>query len=193
MPVIISRAQLDRVKAALDKVKTNGQALSVVDGANRDAFDLQNKLRLLGGPYREAAAKDIQDAVDRVQQVRGQLGGASDAPVGNTWAGVRERVNALFIMLFMVESSYPPDADFGDDWRSALGYSVDHLEENLDIGAEKVGSFLGRLLGGGAKIAGEGAKNIFWEFIKKAWPVVLVGGGAVILILVARKKLDKVL
>lgn len=192
--VTISRADLDRIKNGLAGVATNGQALAAVDASLQAAFNLQNTLLSAGGMYREQAAKDVRDVADILQKVRGQQDGAASGKVGNTWTStVKPRVFNLWTMILTIQTLYPPDADFGDSWTDAVKDSLSHFEENINLGAQKIGKVVGAIAGGAANVAGNVTGNVVWEFLKKAWPVVLLAGGALVLILVARKKLDKVI
>jgi hypothetical protein len=192
--VTISSATIGRIKDSLNAVQTNAQALAAADASLSAAFDLQNVLMEKGGAFREAAAKDIRDIADRLQLVRGQLDGNPSGAVGNAWAStVKPRVFDLWVMLLTIESMYPPDANFGDSWKDALLDSVSHFEENLTIGAQKVGKFVGAVTGAAANVAGTAASSTVVEFLKKAWFPLLLVGGALLVFLVARKKVEKLL
>jgi hypothetical protein len=192
--ITISSAEISRIKNGLAGVATNGQALAAVDASLQAAFNLGNVLLGQGGPFREQAAKDIREVADRLQKVRGQLDGAAAAKVGNTWTStVKAKVFDLWTMILTIQAMYPPDADFGDGWTDAVKDSLEHFEENINLGAQKIGKVVGAIAGGAANVAGNVTGNVVWEFLKKAWPVVLIAGGALVLILVARKKLDKVI
>src|SRR5512143_1846759 len=130
--VLVSRAQLDSVKSALDAVKSNGQALAAIDSSLGAAKKLQVALWAEGGPIRQGAIKDIADAAAKLDAPRRAFAGLPTQPVAQaSWLDARQKLTYMWTMVFLVEKGLPPGQELGDGWKSALAASVRDLPTTI--------------------------------------------------------------
>jgi hypothetical protein len=176
MAVIASRSQLDGVKAALDGVRSNGQALAAIDSSMKSAMNLAGALLDAGGAFRENGAKQIGDALAQVQKARDAVNGMPTTAVGQSWQIAREKVQYLWSTIFVLQSTMPPGEDLGEGFGTAL------LSALVDLPAT-IGNAAGVALKTAVKIAAETAKGVgqvggslIWAFLKPIWPVLLIAG-----------------
>jgi hypothetical protein len=188
--VLVSRAQLDSVKAALFDIKSNGQALAAIDSSLSAAAKLAKALRSDGGAYRQGAAKDIDDAAGKVQAIRKDFAGMATSPVGKSWTDATTKVTYLWVTIFLVEKGLPPGEDVGDGFKDALGSAVRDLPTTIGRAAGVVLATAAKAVTTVAKTAATVGGSVVWAFVKEAWPILLVAGlGVGAYLYVARRAL----
>lgn len=205
--VILSRAQLDKVKAALDGVRSNGQAIAAVDSTLAMAAKAAEVLRSEGasttsgllkgvgtalgfgswlgdigsgaGPLRESAAKSIVDMSKPVRDLRKSLGSPS-YPVGKTWQDGKAKVHALWILVLMTEKQMPPGVDLGDNWADAIRYGVDELPNTISKAVAVATKTAVAVIKPVVGAAADVVGGVSLGLIGGLWPILLiVGAGAV--------------
>jgi hypothetical protein len=187
--VIVKRAQIDSVKAALASVASNGQALAAADAAVRAAKSLASHLRSEGGPIRDGAAKDLDEYGKRVEVLRKSLDGNPSGGVGETWVKAKEQIFNLYMLAFTVESTMPEDANLGDGWGAALSSAVADLPKTIGEAVRVAAKVATTIVTETAKIGG----SVVWGFVRGAWPLLLVAGvGLAVVIFVKGKALKAV-
>jgi hypothetical protein len=185
--VIVSHAQIQRVKDALALVKSNGQALAAVDAAQKAARDLRGHLSSEGGAIREGAAKSLDEYSRRLDPFRKQLNGAVNAAVGATWTKCKEQVFNLYMLAFTLESTMPPGADFGDGWGLALSRAVSDLPATIGKAVEVATKAATKVVAGVAQVGG----SLVWGVVRGAWPLLLVVGIGAVVFFTVKGKLAK--
>jgi hypothetical protein len=174
MAVLVSRAQLDGLKAALDKVRSNAQALAAIDASLSSADRLAGVLRSDGGTMRAGAIRDIESQAKPVEQLRKSFSGSGTMAVGASWVQARPKIQQLWIMLFLLETGLPPGQELGDTWRDALASAAADLPKTIGNAAGVVLKTAVKAVVQVAKTAGEISGSLVWSFLKASWPVVAI-------------------
>lgn len=188
MAVIVSRSQLDGVKAALAGVQSNGQALAAIDSSMRAAQDLMGALLDEGGAFRENAAKQIADALAQVQKARDGVNGMATTAAGKTWQDASIKVMYLWSTIFVLESTMPPGENLGDGFGRALSSALVDLPQTIGNAAGVVLKTAVKVTAEVAKGAGQVAGSLIWSFLKQAWPVLILAGAGLGGFYYAKKK-----
>ncbi len=191
MAVIVSRAQIDAVKAALATVKSNGQAFAACQAAQKAARDLAAVLRTAGGPIRLQSAKNLDEYAKRVAEAAKPLDGQANQPVSaQNWEKAKTQVFNLYMLAYTIQSTAGPDVDLGDTWGTAFGNAVRDLPATIDKATKVavqvvkesqkyVTKTVKETVGGVVSTAGSVAGSAVWESLKAFWPLLLVAGLAV--------------
>lgn len=187
MPVIVSHAQIQGVKDALAGVKSNGQGLAACDAALKAAATLARNLRDVGGPYREGAAKDLEEYAKRVETVRKTMNGNASGAVGESWVKAKEQVMNLYMLAFTLESTMPPGQDFGDGWGPALSSAVNDLPATIGKAVQVAAKVVNTAVIEVAKVGG----SVVWGVVKGAWPLLLIVGVGAVVFFTVKGKLEK--
>jgi hypothetical protein len=199
MSVIVSHAQIQRVKDALALVASNGQAVAACDAATKAAKSLAGHLRSVGGAIREGAAKDLEEYAKRVEGPRKALNGSPNAAVAlASWAKAKEQVFNLYMLAFTIESTMPQGSDFGDGWGNALSYAVDELPATIGKAVAVATKVVVKTVKVASKVAGEITKEVakasggvVWGFVAGAWPLLLIASVGVVAYFTLKGKLSK--
>jgi hypothetical protein len=175
--ILIRRADLDRVDAALKSVASNGQASAAAEASLASADRLVAILLAEGGQAREAAAKSIGQARARVVTVARALSGDSAAtlPAGTAWKLGRDDVRRLWMEILLVEEGLPPGADAGDGWASAVADAVGDLPTTIAKAIRAAGGVAKEAIAQSTGIVGAGVAGV----LKAAWPILAIGAVAV--------------
>lgn len=186
--VPVPKAKIQRVKEALNLVRSNGQAVAAVEAALSAAKMAAKALRDEGGPFRLEAAKNVDQYADRVRPFAKQLTGQANARVSEaTWTKAREQIFALYMLLFTTEADYPAGADFGDSFFEAVSTAVAELPATVGKAVKVVSKAATEVVKETAKVGG----SVVWGFVQGAWPLLLVGGLVLAGYLVVKGKLIK--
>lgn len=170
MPALVAREDIDKVKAALAGVESNGQAVAACDAAVAAAKSLVKLLDDGGGPVRAQAARDLTEYSRRVEVERKKLDGAPTSPVAAaTWAKAREQIFNLYMLAFTLQSTVV-GVDFGDGWGEALRYSVNVLPKTIGEAARVTMAAVNTVVTEAAKVGG----SLAWGMVAGAWPLFLV-------------------
>jgi hypothetical protein len=199
MPVIVSHAQIQRVKDAMASVASNGQAVAACDASMKAAKSLAGHLRSIGGAIREGAAHDLEEYAKRVEGPRKALNGSLNAAVGAaSWAKAKEQVFNLYMLAFTIESTMPAGSDFGDSWGNSLSYAVTELPATINAATKVATKAVVKSVKVASKVAGDIGKEvakasggIVWGVVAGAWPILLIASAGVVLYFVYKKKLAK--
>ena len=193
--IVFSKAEMDRVKAVFDSVKSNGQALAVVDSTIAMAQRCWESLATRDSAYAKQAAKDLTDMSKVVRDARGGLVGMPTTAVGKTWQDLRGKVLNLWNYVRIVEMGMPPGEDLGDGFGAAVKSAAADLPKTVE-GAAKVAVMAAKKV---AKVAvatvkdvgvavGGAAGSIAWAALKPLLPLILlVGVGAGVYLYAVRK------
>lgn len=180
-PVLFERAELDRLKAALDSVRSNAQALAAVDASLAAAARLRGVLLSEGGAFREQAAADIASARDVVKRTRPALVGSPTSPAGKAWSDAKPKVLYLWIAISLVEKGIPADVDLGDGWTDAVGVALRELPDTIGNAVGVAARTVKRVVAPVVQAAAGVTGSVLWTILRELWPVVLagaaVGGG----------------
>ena len=200
MPVIVSRAQIDAVKAALASVKSNGQAFAACTAAQKAARDLASVLRSIGGSIRLQSAKNLDEYGKRVAEASKPLDGQANQPVSAaSWEKAKTAIFNLYMLAYTIQST-TGDVDLGDTWGAAFSSAVRDLPATIDKAvkvavtvAKESQKFVTKTVketvGGVVSTAGSVAGSAVWESLKAFWPLLLVAGLAVGVAIYARGKI----
>jgi hypothetical protein len=167
---------MDGVKSALDRVKSNAQALAAIDATLKAADVLATELIDEGGAFRESAAKDIDGTAAPIRVMRPQFIGSGTMPVGTSWANARPLVQKLWFLVMLLEQGLPPDVDLGDGWTSALASAVVDLPVTIGNAAGVALKVAAKAATTVAKTAVDVVGSTAWAFVKQGWPLLLVAG-----------------
>jgi hypothetical protein len=170
--VVVPRERIDKVKAALASVESNGQAVAACDVAIKAAADLAKLLRNEGGSIRQGGAKDLDAYAERVKTARKALVGNAAAAVGASWAKAKEQVLNLYMLVFVTEFTEGAGREFGDRWSDALKSSVDDLPKTIGQAAKVTMAAVNTVVTEAAKVGG----SLAWGMVAGAWPLFLVAG-----------------
>lgn len=171
--VPVPKARIQKLKDALNLVKSNGQAMAAVEAALEAAKATAKALRDEGGPFRLEAAKNVDQYADRVKPFRKQLEGQANARVSEgTWTKAREQIFSLYMLIFTTEADYPGNADLGDSFFAAVSTAVEELPETIGKAVKVVSKAATTVVKETAKVGG----SVVWGFVQGAWPLLLVGG-----------------
>jgi hypothetical protein len=185
MPALVQREAIDKVKAALAAVASNGQAVAACAAAVDVAKKLVSVLDAGGGPVRAQAAKDLVEYSRRVEIECKKLDGAGTSPVSAaTWAKAKEQIFNLYMLAFTLQST-AVGVDFGDGWTTALNYSVSVLPETVGRAAKVTMAAVNTVVTEAAKVGG----SLAWGMVAGAWPLFLVAGVGLVGYLWLKKKI----
>jgi hypothetical protein len=186
--IVFTREEMDRVKALFDSVKSNGQALAVVDRTIKMATDCWASLQGRDSAYAAASAKDLTDMSKPVRDARASLAGSPTSAVGKTWTDLRPKVMNLWNYVRVVQMGLPPGEDLGDGFNSAIKSAAADLPATIGNAAKVTVQAATKVVKVVAKTAGEvgaavggAAGSILWATLKPLLPLVLilgVGGAA---------------
>jgi len=199
MPVIVSRNQIDAVKAALAGVKSNGQARAACLAAVKAAKDLAAYLRKGGGAIRQASAGNLDVARKPVEVAAEQLAGTPTAAAGKVWADAQSKVFYVYMLAYTIQSTVQ-EGDLGDGWGAALMTAVAELPRNIATAAvmtakdniavaKKVVKQVSKDVGEVAGAVAGGAAGITWELVKGLWPVLAIAGVVIVGVVVVSTRL----
>jgi hypothetical protein len=184
MPLVVERAKIDGVKAALAAVQSNGQAEAALKAAKKAAADLARYLRAEGGSHRAQAARDLDAYADRLKPFEKQLAGAANAPVGGTWPKAKEQIFSLYMLAFTLEKALPPGVDFGDGWGTAISSAISDLPKTIAAATKVAAKAVQTIVTETAKVGGA----VVWGFVAGAWPLLLVAGVVLVGYMAAKGK-----
>lgn len=187
--LVFTRAEMDKVKALFDAVKSNGQALAVVDKTLEMAERCRGALAARDTAYTNQAAKDLSDMSKQVRDLRPNLAGSPTVPVGQTWSGsLRGKTLNLWNYVRIVEMGMPPGEELGDDFGTALSSAVSDLPKTIDSAAKVAVAVSKKVVNTAVATAkdvgvavGGAAGSIAWAALKPLIPLILlvgVGAGA---------------
>lgn len=193
--LVFTRAEMDRVKALFDSVKSNGQALAVTDATIAMAQKCWESLVARDSAYANQAARDLTDMSKVVRDARGSIAGSPTMPVGKTWQDLRGKVMNIWNYVRVVEMGMPEGEDLGDGFGAAVAGAAADLPKTIE-GAAKVAVVVAKkVVNTAVKVAkdvgvaaGGAAGSILWAALKPLLPLVLVVGVGAGAYLYATKK-----
>lgn len=181
--IVFSRAEMDKVKGLFDAVKSNGQALAVVDKTIEMAQKCWQELMGRDSAYALQAAKDLADMSKVVRTERANLVGASTMAVGATWAALRPKVMNLWNYVRIVEQGMPPGEDLGDGFSTAIKAAAADLPNTINGAAKVTVQAAKKTVTTAAKIVktvgtavGDAAGSIAWATLRPLLPVIFIVG-----------------
>lgn len=181
--IVFTKEEMDRVKALFDSVKSNGQALAVIDRTIKMATDCWASLQGRDSSYATQAAKDLTDMSKPVRELRGSLNGAPTTAVGATWAAAKPKVMNLWNYVRVVQMGLPPGENLGDGFGAAISSAAADLPMTIETAAKvtvqkatKVVKATAKVVGDVGAAVGSAAGSIAWATLKPLLPLVLVAG-----------------
>lgn len=189
MGALISRAQIDSVKATLGGVKSNAQALAALKTTQKTGNKLADILKGGGGAFRYQAAKDIKQATDALSQFEKPLSGSGTSPVGATWTAAKDKIFYTWMFIYLLQNNVPPEGDLGDGFGPALSEALKELPETIGkaakVAVKTVVAVAKPLVAGAAEITG----SVAWGLVKTAWPLLLILGVGAVGYTILRKRI----
>lgn len=186
--IVFSREEMDRVKSLFDSIKSNGQALAVVDRTIKMATDCWSSLQGRDGAYAAQAAKDLTDMSKPVREGRASIAGSPTTAVGATWTNLKPKVMNLWNYVRIVEMGMPPGEDLGDGFNAAVRSAAADLPNTINSAAKVAATVAKKAVKTAAAAVqtvgtavGGAAGSILWATLKPLIPVILlvgVGAGA---------------
>lgn len=193
--IVFSRQEMDRVKGLFDSVKSNGQALAVVDKTIEMAQKCWQELVGRDSAYANQAAKDLADMSKVVRTERASIAGSPTMAVGATWTNLRPKVMNLWNYVRIVEMGLPPGEDLGDGFNAAIKAAAADLPNTINTAAKVAVAAAKKTVTTAARVVktvgtavGDAAGSIAWATLKPLLPLILIVGVGAGAYLYATKK-----
>lgn len=181
--IVFTREEMDRVKVLFDSVRSNGQALAVVDKTIEMATKCWASLQGRDGAYAAQAAKDLTDLSKVVRTERAALAGSPTTAVGVTWAALKPKVMNIWNYVRIVEMGMPPGEDLGDGFGAAVKSAAADLPKTIEGAAKVTVQVAKKTVTTAAKVVktvgtavGDAAGSIAWATLKPLLPLILIVG-----------------
>lgn len=208
--IIISRAQLDALKATLGNVTSVAKAWAAISATRAMANEARAQILPAGGltfdPWRKAAAKQISDSLISLDNAAKVIGGKDTDPVSaQTWAPIRSYAYNVWILAHLAKGQFPAEnmaaadryLDFLVRSMSALPGQIANAPAAILTAAGKVvqttttaaaktvkqaTSGVANIVGAAVGGAADIAGNAAKPILELTWPVLLLVGGIVVIV-----------